>query len=66
MSLESPTLRMLAVNHLFKQLNESMLGYQVNGNPVQREFTLHNMANKLYADLTVAERAKLLSDILTS
>ena len=43
-----------------------MLGYRVNGNPVQREFTLRNMANKLYADLTAADRAKLLADILTS
>ena len=32
----------------YEQLKNSMVGYEVNGNPMQRKFTLYNIANTLY------------------
>lgn len=58
--------RQILVKHFYKQLNDSMVGYLVNGNPVQRKFTLMNMANYMYIKMTDIQRGELLKTILYS
>ena len=38
------------VKWFYEQLKNSMVGYEVNGNPMQRKFTLYNIANTLYKE----------------
>lgn len=36
------------VQDFYRLLKNSMIGYEVNGNPMQRKFTLYNIAGMLF------------------
>ena len=55
--------REMILRHLRKQLENSMLGYEVNGNPVKRHFTLMNIARVQFDKLTEQQMIAIISQI---
>ena len=56
--------REMILDHLYNELDKSMIGYLVNGNPVQRRFTLLNIANYTYMKMSESDREALLDTIM--
>ena len=54
----------MIVDHIYNDLDKSMAGYLVNGNPEQRRFTLLNIANATYMRMSEQEREKMLDIIM--
>lgn len=63
--LNGRSLKQIVTDHLLQQLEKSLVGYQVNGNPVQREFTLRNIAQYTYSTMSERERAELVTHLIT-
>jgi hypothetical protein len=47
------------IQYLVLQLEKSLVGYEVNGNPVKRHFLLLNIALSQYLKMTNAKRKKI-------
>lgn len=56
--------REIVIEHIYNQLNRSMLGYRVNGNPDQRRFELLNMAKYIYEQLSPDELSFIVKELL--
>lgn len=48
------------LRNILVEIDNSLLGYNVNGNPVKREFNLRNIALSMYNKMTNRDRRKFL------
>ena len=48
------------IQHIFDQLDNSMIGYQVNGNPTQRKYTLLNIARYIFSQMNSHKKRDII------
>ena len=52
------------IQYLVLQLEKSLVGYEVNGNPIKRQFVLRNIALSQYLKMTDQDKKKILNHCL--
>lgn len=48
------------IQYLVSQLEKSLAGYEVNGNPIKRYFVIRNIALSQYLKMTDQDKKKIL------
>jgi hypothetical protein len=52
------------IQYLVSQLEKSLVGYEVNGNPIKRHFLLLNIALSQYLKMTDKDKKEILNHCL--